>query len=72
MGFEEFEAEDLLGPLNDVEKKNAPRRLFVAGDRSLLHAGPRVSIVGSRKASPAGPATRVGSRRLWSPGALSS
>jgi len=54
MGFEEFEAEDLLGPLNDVEKKNAPRRLFVAGDRSLLHAGPRVSIVGSRKASPAG------------------
>ena len=61
MGFEEFEAEGLLGRLNDVEKKNAPRRLFVAGDLSLLHGGPRVSIVGSRKSSPEGLAS---ARRL--------
>ena len=52
--FEAVDPEELLGPLNEVEKKNAPRHLFVAGDRSLLHAGPRVSIVGSRKASPEG------------------
>jgi DNA processing protein len=49
--FEEFTPEALLGALNDVEKKNAPKRLFVAGDRTLLRGGPRVSIVGSRKAS---------------------
>jgi len=53
-GFEELGPEDLLGSLNEVEKKNAPRRLFVAGDRSLLWSGPRVSIVGSRKASAQG------------------
>lgn len=61
MGFEEFEAEALLGPLNEVEKKNAPRRLFVAGDRMLLSSGPRVSIVGSRRASPKG---RAFARRI--------
>lgn len=52
--FDELNPQELLGPLNEVEKKNAPRRLFVAGDRTLLHAGPRVSIVGSRKASDRG------------------
>lgn len=52
--FYELTPERLLGPLNEVEKKNAPPRLFVAGDRSLLKDGPRVSIVGSRKASPGG------------------
>lgn len=52
--FEEFTPEGLLGPLNDVEKQNAPPRLFVAGDVSLLQRGPRVSIVGSRKASTRG------------------
>jgi len=46
--------EDLLGPLNEVERKNAPAKLFLAGDRSVFSAGPRVSIVGSRKASPEG------------------
>ncbi len=45
---------DLLGPLNEVEQKNAPKELFFAGDRSILDRGPRVSIVGSRKASPEG------------------
>jgi predicted Rossmann fold nucleotide-binding protein DprA/Smf involved in DNA uptake len=42
---------DLLGPLNEVEQKNAPPRLFVAGDVGVFKAGARVSIVGSRKAS---------------------
>jgi DNA processing protein len=46
--------EDLLGPLNEVERKNAPKALFFAGDLGLLDAGPRVSIVGSRKASARG------------------
>jgi DNA processing protein len=46
--------EDLLGPLNEVERKNAPKELFYAGDLSILEAGPRVSIVGSRKASTRG------------------
>jgi DNA processing protein len=50
----EFAPEDLLGPLNEVEQKNAPRRLFVAGDVSILQRGARVSIVGTRKATPEG------------------
>ncbi|MCP4407317.1 MAG: DNA-processing protein DprA [Gammaproteobacteria bacterium] len=44
----------LLGPLNDIERKNAPEELFVAGDTSLLHDGLRVAVVGSRKASDKG------------------
>jgi DNA processing protein len=46
--------EDLLGPLNDVERKNAPKKMFFAGDPGLLEVGPRVSLVGSRKASARG------------------
>lgn len=44
-------AEDLLGAMNDVERRNAPAKLYVAGDQSILDAGPRVAVVGSRKAS---------------------
>lgn len=47
-------AEELLGRLNDVERKNAPNRLFLAGDQTLLHSGARVAIVGSRTASAEG------------------
>jgi DNA processing protein len=47
----EFAPEELLGPLNEVEKKNAPARLYVAGHREILDFGARVSIVGSRRAS---------------------
>jgi len=47
----EYTAEHLLGPLNAVERKNAPEHLYVAGDVELLRRGTRVSIVGSRKAS---------------------
>lgn len=49
--FLERTPDELLGPLNAVEKKNAPARLFLAGDLTLLERGPRVSVVGSRKAS---------------------
>lgn len=45
---------EILGALNDVEAKNAPKKLYVAGDVSLVARGPRVSVVGSRKASPEG------------------
>ena len=45
---------DVLGALNDVEEKHAPKPLFYAGDRSLLERSPRVSVVGWRKATPEG------------------
>lgn len=54
MHFTETTAADLLGPLNAFEEKNAPRKLFVRGDISILETGGRVSIVGSRAASDAG------------------
>ncbi len=46
--------EDLIGQLNAVERKNAPAKLFLAGDAELLRHGRRVSVVGSRRASKAG------------------
>jgi DNA processing protein len=46
--------EQLLGPLNEVERKNAPTRLYVTGNVALLSQGPRVSIVGTRKPSRSG------------------
>ncbi len=49
--YQTFTPEELLGPLNEVESKNAPKQLFVAGDTRILERGARVSIVGSRKAS---------------------
>jgi DNA processing protein len=52
--FPGYSPDDLLGPLNDVERENAPERLYVAGARTLLKLGTRVSIVGYRKASPIG------------------
>jgi len=41
--------EELLGPLNAVERRNAPRVLRYLGHSDLLH-GWRVSVVGSRAA----------------------
>lgn len=52
--WREWTPEELIGPLNEVERKNAPERLFLAGDADLLRSGRRVSIVGSRKVSPEG------------------
>ena len=54
MDIREVTAEELLGPLNDVEQKHVPAKLFVAGDIGLLREGGRVAIVGSRKASAEG------------------
>ena len=54
MSYQSVSPQDLLGPLNEVEQKNAPKVLYVAGDTRILEEGARVSIVGSRKASPEG------------------
>jgi DNA processing protein len=64
-------AEELLGTLNDVERKNAPAKLYFFGDRALFRQSPRVAIVGSRKASPEGlrRAAKLG-RALVSKGAV--
>lgn len=43
-----------MGPLNPVERKNAPAELYLAGDETLLTEGARVAIVGSRRATPEG------------------
>ena len=56
--FAQATAQELLGrSLNEVEGKNAPAQLFVAGDVSLLRASPRVSVVGARRASALGLST---------------
>ncbi|TAK18464.1 MAG: DNA-processing protein DprA [Myxococcaceae bacterium] len=53
--------EELLGPLNDVERRFAPRLFWYEGDGSLLRRGARVSIVGTREVSEPG---RQRTRRL--------
>jgi len=56
MDFKEIvkKPEELLGPLNEVEKKYAPEQLFLKGNLQLFEEGPRVSIVGSRNPSEQG------------------
>jgi DNA processing protein len=49
-----WKLEDLVGPLNEVERKYAPKELYVAGRFELLDEGPRVSVVGTREASHSG------------------
>ncbi len=44
---------ELLGYLNEVEQRNAPKHLFHHGDLKLLQE-PRVAIVGTRQATPEG------------------
>lgn len=51
---EQWQPEELLGALNEVEKKHAPKVLFVAGDVNLLRSGLRISVVGTREPSPEG------------------
>ena len=61
----ELTPEELLGGLGDVHRKNAPEKLYLAGDLDVLRLGPRVSVVGSRRASTEGLArTRSLSRAL--------
>jgi DNA processing protein len=49
-----FGATELLGPMNDVELRNAPAQLYVTGHPELVRTGRRVAIVGSRDASELG------------------
>lgn len=51
MEFHTITPEQILGSLNEVERKNAPKTLYARGDLSILGKNPVVSIVGSRKAS---------------------
>jgi DNA processing protein len=51
-----YSPEGLLGPLNDIEIKYAPRELFIAGDVSLLAGPPRVAVIGTRHPSKGGSA----------------
>ncbi len=46
--------QEILGPLNDVERKNAPPTIYAMGDLAVFGATSRVSIVGTRKPSPDG------------------
>jgi DNA processing protein len=46
-----YSLEDLIGPLNDVEKKFAPKKLYVKGRLPIPLPSPRVAVIGSRKAS---------------------
>lgn len=43
--------ENLIGELNDVEKKNAPQELYYCGDPSIIAQSFNISVVGSRKIS---------------------
>ncbi len=54
MKFKETTPDELLGPLNEVERKHAPRALYFAGDISLCRNGARVSVIGTREVSPVG------------------
>lgn len=54
MNFETYSPQDLLGSLNEVEAKHTPETLFVAGDKTLLTQGRRISVVGSRNVSEEG------------------
>lgn len=48
------EPSGLLSALNEVEKKYAPKILYISGDPQLFQHGFRVAIVGSRKATTEG------------------
>ncbi len=47
-------AEELLGPLSEIERKFAPHKLFVAGKIGLPLPHPRVAIIGTRTPSDEG------------------
>lgn len=50
----EWRPEEILGPLNDIESKYAPKYLYTQGDVNILRSRSRVAIVGSRKATDLG------------------
>ncbi|MCL2475977.1 DNA-processing protein DprA [Candidatus Bathycorpusculum sp.] len=45
---------DIIGPLNEIEKKSTPIQVYTSGKIPLPLTTRRVAIVGSRKASPEG------------------
>lgn len=45
----EVSAQELLGPLNEIEQKYAPARLFISGLIPLPLPKPRLAIVGTRE-----------------------
>ena len=49
-----YTLEELIGPLNDVEKKYVPKELYVAGSLPIPLPVPRSAVIGSRKASSEG------------------
>ncbi|MFY9340950.1 MAG: DNA-processing protein DprA [Planctomycetota bacterium] len=49
MDARECAPQELLGELNEHEQKNAPPRLYLRGDASLLTGGHRISVVGTRE-----------------------
>jgi DNA processing protein len=46
-----FAPEHVLGPLNDVERRHAPERVYLSGFSELLRERHRVAVVGARDAS---------------------
>ena len=46
-----YTLDELIGPLNDVENKFAPKQLYVAGPLPIPLPSPRVAVIGSRKPS---------------------
>ena len=53
-GIAKVTPDELIGPLNDIEKKFAPPYLFLKGNRKLIDIHPRVSIIGTRHPSEGG------------------
>lgn len=49
-----YTLEELIGPLNNVEKKYAPKQLYIVGQLAIPLTSPRVSVIGARKASSKG------------------
>lgn len=45
---------ELIGTLNSVEEKYAPKTLWTEGDATLLTRSPRVAVVGTRSPTPKG------------------
>jgi len=46
---------ELLGrPLNEIEKKYAPKELYISGSMKIPLPGPRVAIIGTRSPSEQG------------------
>lgn len=54
MKIESLTPENLLGPMNQVERKFAPAEFFVAGDADLCRNFAKVAVIGTRQVSAIG------------------